>query len=192
MQIKCPYNIKLAEANNKKIVFLDIDGVIGDWLGRACKTLDLNPEDEGLRGQLKKGIYLDKILGITQEEMWAKIDKEGSAWWEEIELLPWANELHDLLKESSDLAILTAPSDCPCSSYGKQVWAKKYFPDTPIFIGKEKHLCSHSNAILVDDSDKNIKVFSKKGKVFQWPNQYLILDEEIKLNDLLKELKEML
>ena len=34
--------------------------------------------------------------------MWPMIDKEGEQWWENLEKLPWADDLINLLKKESD------------------------------------------------------------------------------------------
>jgi len=68
------------EKKDSKSIYLDIDGVIGDWLKRCCETLGLDPEDDETRKRLKNEDRTYSIAGVSEVEMWKKIDADGTEW----------------------------------------------------------------------------------------------------------------
>jgi len=173
-------------------IFLDLDGVVVDWLGGSCKVTGLDIEEKDARKKLKNNDRIYNILGITEKEMWKKIDATEN-WWEDLEILPWGKKLYKVLSEVGHVCFLTSPSESSNSFSGKSKWIKNYFPKAKFLIGEAKEFCAAPNSILVDDSGHKIDTFREwKGNAFLWPNQYRIMDNEIDIDDTIKELLEQI
>jgi len=192
--------IRTASENNKKLrIMLDMDGVMSDWLKGCCEVCDLDSNDESFRNDTKAGIEVPDIKSnnITQERMWSKIVEIGSSWWKGLDVLPWANDIHELISKHGEIAFLTSPGNLnkfpesvaeACK--GKMEWIYKYFKETPAILCQAKYLCASPNSILIDDSAKKVDEFIEYGgKAFLWPNQYKLMDGEVEIGDTLKRLE---
>lgn len=143
--------------------FLDLDGVIVDFIGGVCKAHNVpNPwlkkEYKGLWGAEEMfGIDKSKFWGIMDEDFWANLE--------------WTKEGKDILALVEDcfgkenVIILTTPCDTEGGVNGKVKWIKKNLPDysKQFLIGFKKHFCANKNVVLVDDCDKNIIDFRREG-----------------------------
>ena len=194
ISIKDGQKIILGKKNkNKEIfIFLDIDGVIGNWLQNVCNTFDIDLNDEDLRNKLKNGEKIENYIEGGEDKMWEEIDKKGSEWWEDMELFPWSRTLRNKLKKEGKVCLLTSPPRNPEATVGKINWIKKHFKDTNNFlIGKNKYFCASPKSILIDDSEKKINKFEEAGgNIFLWPNSLEILDGKVKIEELYKEVME--
>ncbi len=191
IKIKDPKRIITAKRKKNIICWLDLDGVICYWLKSAANTLGIDLRRSDIRQQLKDGKRMESFVG-GDSKMWTKIDAEGEAWWENIEKLPWADDLINLLKkETKDLSFLSSPSNSPTCYSGKIKWVQKNYPkmDRDVFIGCKKYRCASSDSLLIDDTAKECKKFRENGgHVFEWPNVLSIIDGEIKIEDVLSDL----
>jgi len=182
--------MKIIDLNKKEInIFLDLDGVICNWLSAAAKTFNIDDSDPKIRDFLKSGKDIDELV---KGDIWQLIDKEGEDWWTNLEIFPWTHKLvNSLRKESSNFAFLTSPSNNPICCSGKTKWIKKHFGEQfkDFIITSKKYLCASKNSILIDDLDKNISKFKKYGGyTYLWPHSYRFLDKEIDVNDTIKDL----
>lgn len=186
---------KIIIANNKKITdlrcFLDIDGVVSFWEKAACKSCQIDIEDKEIRNKLKSGTRLETLVG-GERKLWDIIDKEGIEWWENIEKLPWADDLVNLVKkEINDFCFLSSPSNNPLCAAGKIKWLRKHYGDKfkDFLIGRNKHLCASDISLLIDDSLEKTKKFRKYGgHVFDWPSALKLIDNDINVEDVLSDL----
>ena len=166
-------------------IFIDLDGVLANWYKAMFDTMGMNINSHSsFRDALKSGKMLDEINGFDEDDMWDKINSIGPSWWENIEILPWAKELHDAMQELGDVAFLTSPSknaqSAAISSYGKFLWVDKHFGEMKnCIITWAKHFCANNNTILIDDSSKKVAMFLDYGGfAYKWPNQLRIADGE--------------
>lgn len=198
MIIKDPNQIKIARGkkNKKKeglVILCDLDGVMCFWEKAAAETLGIDLEDEKIREEIKNGRRMESYVG-GDSAMWSKIDKEGEKWWEDIEMFPWGKDLYEMLKSKSDyFCFLTSPSNSPICAAGKTKWLTKHFGDDfkDFLIGRNKEYCASSRSLLVDDAKNKIKKFRDfGGHAFHWPSALRILDEEIKIEDVMKDLED--
>ena len=122
--------------------------------------------------------------------MWKKIDEAGVEFWENLDLFPWTKRLISEVKKKTDLlCFLTAPSNNPNSTIGKMSWIKKHFKDIDFLIGQKKYYCASNNALLIDDSEKKIKLFEDHGgHVFLFPNDLKLLEGEIDIDETIEKL----
>ena len=186
---------KIIMANKKKDklrISLDLDGVMVYWEKAAAEICGIDYEDDKIREELKNGKRLEKFVG-GDEKMWPMIDKKGESWWEDLEKLPWADDLIKMLKkETKDLFFLSSPSKSPICYSGKIKWVLKNYPDMDrsVFLGCKKHLLANPNILLVDDTVKKVKEFRKYGgHAFLWPHPISIIDGDLKIEDILEDLK---
>ena len=200
VNIQGPDKICIARKSEKKLrIFVDMDGVMSNWLKGCCEVCKIDSNSKEFRDATKDGIEVPDIKSnnITQAEMWDKIVQIGSSWWKELDLLPWANKLHDMISKHGEVAFLSSPGNLnkfpesvaeACK--GKMEWIYKYFKDTPPILCQAKYLCASPNSILIDDSAKKVDEFIEYGgKAFLWPNQYSLMDGEIDLDETLEELE---
>lgn len=174
-------------------VAVDLDGVLAYWEKAAAETCGVDYKDEKIRQQMKDGKRMETFVG-GDPKMWKMIDAEGEAWWENMEKMPWADDLVDLLKkETKDFFFLSSPSKSPICYSGKIKWVLKNYPkeDRSLFLGCKKHLVANPNVLLVDDTDRKVKEFREYGgHAFKWPCCLSIIDGDIKIEDVLQDLKD--
>jgi hypothetical protein len=187
--------IILSKAKTNLRIFLDLDGVCCFWEKSAAKTLGIDLEDKKIREQVKNGKRLESFVG-GDEVMWPKIDKEGPEWWENLEKLPWADDLIELAKSSGkDFCFLTSPSNNPDCASGKIKWIKKHLGDDfkNFLIGKQKHMCASPNSILIDDDKKKCKKFEDYGgHSFLWPHSLKLIDKDINIDEVINDLRSLI
>lgn len=201
--VKDPNKIIIAkkENKNKTRIFIDIDGVLADWLGKACETCGIDDNDPVVRKLLKDGSMLQDLKDYIkdEDEMWQKIEKEGSDWWRDLELLPWAKKLYNEMDKLGEVAFLTSngniaehTNSASLAAKGKCGWVKKHFNTNSLIIAHDKHFCANDKAILIDDSpDKIEKFIDWGGRGFLWPNQYKLQDKDIDVEDFIKALSDI-
>jgi len=172
---------------------LDIDGCIAYWEKSAAKTCGIDYKNEKIRQQIKDGKRMETFVG-GDSKMWPMIDKEGEAWWENIEKTPWADGLVSLLKKKSkDFFFLSSPSRSPICYSGKIKWVLKNYPkeDRSLFLGCKKHFLANPNVLLIDDTDKKVKKFREYGgHAFKWPCPLALIDGDKNVDDVIEELME--
>lgn len=154
------------------VVFLDADEVLFDFIGGACNAHGIEPET--LQAYRTPGQWdISRPLGelvlgraYSQEEFWLPINHGGSEFWENLALLPWWEELIQLVETYTDnWHIVSAPSRCPTSYMGKVKAFKKVLgQDFDRFIlTPRKHLFAKPNTILIDDRMENVEKFNRAG-----------------------------
>ncbi|MCP4900019.1 MAG: hypothetical protein GY906_23875 [bacterium] len=162
-------------------IFLDLDDVLAEFtmtalrhVGcRACGLEDFNPKHGFDIVAQANAMIVDHPLFIdtgeplfTVKKFWEAIPR--SLWAE----LPRSKEFGFLIVESARLVgrenvcVLTAPIDDPECAAGKMEWMKENLPvwlRNQFLIGSPKHLCASPDALLIDDSDKNVDAFLRAG-----------------------------
>jgi 5'(3')-deoxyribonucleotidase len=114
----------------KALVFLDMDGVIADFVG-GITSLHGRPSpysDPKNFGEF----HMDKIWGMTAEEFWAPLNRINSFdFWANLNPTPEAHDIVDLLSSRygvENVCILTSPTlDSGCVP-GKRAWTERHFP----------------------------------------------------------------
>lgn len=191
IKIKDPKRIIIAKKKKDIKIWLDMDGVVANWLKSAANTLGIDLRRSDIREQIKDGKRMENFVG-GDSKMWPKIDAKGEAWWENMEKLPWADDLINLLKkETKELSFLSSPSNSPICYSGKIKWVKKNYPDMErdLFLACKKYRCASSDSLLIDDTAKKCKKFRENGgHAFEWPNALSIIDGDIDINNVLSDL----
>lgn len=143
------------------IVYLDMDGVLVDFVGGALKLFN-KP-----KSILKPAEYhLEKLFGITTDEFWERIDAEGESFWTNLEVYPHTSKLISMVEEYADeWHICTAPAFHPNSFSGKVKTLHKLFGRKfrNFVITPHKQLLANNKSVLIDDSDHKCKKFIAAG-----------------------------
>ena len=139
-------------------IFLDVDGVLVDFVAGAAKVVGFDPA-------VVDHYDFYAAVGHTSDSFWRKIDAAGADFWADLESFPWATELHNVCKAVAPTTLLSAPSADPSSAHGKKLWINKEFG--PCFkqylLGVDKTACAAPNKVLIDDSEHNINAFREAG-----------------------------
>lgn len=157
---------------NKPIVYLDIDGVIANFVSAALSALNITtytiPPNEP---------NMEKWSGvnITTKEFWKAIDKTNEDFWFNIPKYDYSDELVKLCHSYGEVFFLTSPSRNPACLSGKMMWIKRYFPRMArnIVLTPAKYLCAAPNRVLIDDTEtKCDKFIQYGGSTILFPQPY--------------------
>lgn len=152
---------------NELKCFLDMDGVLANFLGAACKVHN-RPLPYVLDPTCRGVFDIETIWGMTNDEFWKPIDQLGISFWNGLEKTGEADEIVDLLTNRfgvSNVCLLTAPSDDPSCVIGKKLWINKHYPQFKkrVLFTTAKEFLAGPTRVLVDDSDSNIEKFFADG-----------------------------
>ena len=145
-------------------IYLDVDGVLVNWVKGAASLFGKTEADVYANWE-PQNFDVAPPLGITEDELWEKIDAAGMDWWADLELMPWAKDLYQECLSLAPVYFLTSPSYHWSSAAGKLVWFQKFTGNKHFrnyLIGPPKERCSLEGSVLIDDADRNISAFTKK------------------------------
>ena len=144
------------------MIYVDSDSTTHNW-HKACCELFNHPyifDDPKFTCKTTDG------LGLTNKQLWEKIDSQKEKFWSEMEPLPWFEDLIKLVNQYDEWRFLTSPSLSCYAASGKVLWFQKYFGKhfkKYIITPKEnKPLLAYHN-VLIDDMDENCELFTKAG-----------------------------
>jgi len=159
-------------------VFLDMDGVLVDFIGKTLVAYrdhrsglvpDGASEDpfdsiEFINSWPAGEWDVAKILGMDDNDFWEMIHtwNDGN-FWRGLNTYTWSRELVDAATKIGTVRLLTSPSNHPTSYSGKKITRDTYFPEVPMFLCKEKYLLAASDRLLIDDNDRNVEKFREAG-----------------------------
>lgn len=144
-------------------VFLDMDGVLTDFVGGVCRALG------------KTNPYPKETRDYTFWNAWPDIStKDVNAYctfdfWQNLE---WVYDGRDILKAIMDtlglggIYLLTKPMPNPESPTGKWLWIYDNLPvylERTIITQAPKSLLARPGTLLIDDNDENIDEFIAAG-----------------------------
>ena len=147
-------------------IFLDMDGVLTDFIGAALRV---HNRDDALLNWPRGERDVPKVLGISRNQYWKKIDALGSDFWANLAPYPWFDELIEMVREIALFTILTTSSLAPSCLDGKVRWLYEKFPKVDrrrfreFIIGEQKHLLAQPGRLLIDDAEPNVDAFAAHG-----------------------------
>lgn len=153
-------------------IILDVDEVLADFTNAACKIHGIQRaalEDYRLPGVWEINETVCKLANsssLTKEDFWPPIDRAGDEFWAKLELLPWADELLELVTAyTDDWHLVTSPSLNSSSYNGKVRWIQKHFGShfDRFSIHPHKHLYANQNTVLIDDRQETVEKFIAHG-----------------------------
>lgn len=144
----------------KHTLFLDMDGVVADFVGGCAEIVGYRLDDYGV-------YYPDND--------WAKIQKHQRLF-RSLSKFPNGDKMVHLARRFRDelnwkLLFLTAiphSNDFPWAIIDKIEWAKEHYPDIPVHFGpysREKYKHCKTNDVLVDDRIDNCSDWKKAGGI---------------------------
>lgn len=158
--------VTLPSPETHKIIYLDMDGVLCDFVGAACRLLGVEePRWDGL------DYCLASKLGMDPATFCSELVYREPKFWETIDPYPWKDELIQEAMKFERVAVVTSPAGDPECYSGKFNWLKQHFPESVShsYSAKVSHvLCCQKDlmrpdGVLVDDSIDNIERFEKAG-----------------------------
>lgn len=142
---------------NKPQVFLDLDGVIVDFMTNAYKRAGLAFD---YKGHHQWQMDLSCFPG-TEGQFWESLTP---AFWEGLPLTKEGPEILRWLKPYKP-TILTAPTRNSATS--KLKWIRKnlpeYYHEKRYLIGPGKVACARAGAILIDDKEETCDLWNEAG-----------------------------
>ena len=149
---------------SERIVFVDLDGVAADFVGHARTVFPAIPTEE----QWPLGVYdVAKILGISDADFWTAIHALGEDWWASMPAYPWLDRLMSGASSCGRVVVLSSPARHHGSVAGKVRWLQRHlgadFRDYVLTPAKHKHLLAGAGRILVDDLERNVDGFRRRG-----------------------------
>lgn len=172
-------------------IFLDLDGVMCDWLTPACKLCNINIKDGVIRHELKSGKFLQHLM--LEQTMWDAVIGAGPGFWANLEPFPWMNRLWDTLNKLGEVCILSSTSHISAAGMGKMQWIENHLKTKNFLLGPAKKFCARKGSILIDDTRHRVQEFiDHGGDAFHWPNQFAIEDGNISLEETFNNLIEII
>ena len=153
-------------------LFLDMDGVLCDFFGRALQV----HEKQELAESWPPGEWdMPSVIGVSKTQFWKQIKKRRD-FWRTLRPTPEFERLI-ALADSIDPAwhIASSPAHHVGSASGKLWWLQKHIDKgfRRFLLGPSKHLLAGTGRVLVDDSDRNIEEFCAAGGIgVLWPQPW--------------------
>ena len=143
-----------------RIIFLDMDGVLCDFAGGVAALFNKPSPQAGDPSQ-----PLHEYIGVPKGLMWSRIGESGEKLWENLEPMPWANDLVALARSAGNIMIATSPSLQAASLSGKLSWLQRRFGAKfrDYVISSHKYLLARPQHILVDDTLKHVETVRQAG-----------------------------
>jgi len=149
-------------------ILLDLDGVVVDFVGGACKAHGRSsPYAAGPpSSDLAECYWMPDLWEMPIDEFWKPM--EDPKFWEGLEFMPDGLEILKACEEvvgKENVCLLTNPTKGSGPVVGKINWIEENLPEyrDRNLIGKPKEFCAHAGSVLVDDSNHNIDTFEEAG-----------------------------
>lgn len=151
----------IAASKPKPMVFLDMDGVIADYLGAVHKLMG-EPKRLWKGHEIHYAYYLD-------EDYFVKQLNEEDGFWDKMKPTPAAALIVQLLLVHTDLYIVSDPKHC-YDWNAKVRWMAKNFniKESRIILTPHKHLLAAPGRLLIDDFLFNTKKWTDHGGIAHW------------------------
>ena len=153
-------------------VFLDVDGVLADFVGGTCKLYDHTPEIVTIYDYWH-------LLGLSSEQVWDGITATGGGFWSGLDAYPWCHDLKEYCDSFANTTLLTAPPKArrhhQSMLMGRTDWIHNKFGDnfTRYFVGAHKEEMAGPNSLLIDDMQANCeKWVAAGGHAVLFPQQW--------------------
>jgi 5'(3')-deoxyribonucleotidase len=149
----------------KTKVFLDMDGVLVDFVSGACAAHGMpNPyKVDPIKSRGEWGI--EALLGVSPAMFWKPL---GFEFWANLDWMPDGREILkqvEFFVDIENICILTSPCDTPGCIDGKREWIKNNIPEyrKQILVGAAKQFVAGPGKVLIDDYQNNTDKFIDHG-----------------------------
>ena len=142
------------------VVFLDLDGVLVDFVRGALKHHgwhDLDPEQVPWKFWEAKG--------LTESEFWATL---GTDFWASLEWMPDGQEILNVIERQAgrpNVFLCSSPCLTPGCTSGKARWVEMHLPQYArrLLLTDQKYVFAGPGRVLVDDYDHNLQRWASAG-----------------------------
>jgi 5'(3')-deoxyribonucleotidase len=144
------------------MIFLDMDGVLADFVGAVFKMYKHKPVT---KRHWKSGQGLDDILDVPMRDIVHEIKIRGRSFWFGLKPLPVGRKIATwLFQHQYKPVILSSPTDFPECVAWKIDWLNTHYPNlTERVWTDQKHLLAGTNRILIDDLSQNCRNWNGYG-----------------------------
>lgn len=144
-----------------KNIFLDLDGVLCDWVRGVARLYGKSFTQE----DICHWAHATELVGITDKQLWD--DLADDDFWANLPLTKEFGFFMNLIQPViEDVCILTSPGPFGGLS-GKQRWIERHLPyfwdRKQYLVGPAKDWCAGPGKLLIDDSDSNIQTWRLQG-----------------------------
>lgn len=144
----------------KPVLFLDLDGVLVDFVGGALAHHGRHLPMHAVRWNFPEQVGFAKDCPT----FWNTL---GHDFWANLEWTPEGKSVVKVAEEifADNVVIMTSPCDTPGAVEGKIAWIKKNMPKyrRRFFVGPPKALAASPSKILCDDHEGNVDQFLAEG-----------------------------
>lgn len=144
-------------------IFLDVDGVLADWVGACAGLFGRDPATLDWSQSSDMAV----ALGVSTNTMWRRIDGVGPSFWAGLDPYPWTMELWERARDVAPTVLLTSPSHHPSSLDGKLRWMNRVLgggkPFRDFLVGPRKEFCASPGSLLIDDRASMCRLFREHG-----------------------------
>ncbi len=150
-------------------IYLDVDGVCADLIRPGLRAIGLDPEATLARWRVEHPgeFYPEALVGMPLGEFFLHLDRLGAPFWAGLEPYTWFPDLYHRLGEFGHVMFLTATTGFPDCLAGKYQWLISFFGERFVdcIFTQHKERLAHERAVLIDDSDQNIRRFRARGGI---------------------------
>ena len=148
-----------------RVVFVDMDGVLCDFVGSACRALGVERPDPW-----PAGVYdMVEVLGLkSMSEMW-RACRPQHEFFAHLDWMPDGKAIWATVRELVDPArifILSMPSHEPGSWSGKVQWVRRHLGGGQVarmVLCENKRLLSSAGSLLIDDRAETVEKWGWEG-----------------------------
>lgn len=145
--------------------FLDVDELLAAWVQGALRLHEL--PDPYIEASSWGNYNIVDLVGWSDRaaEFFEPMTEE---FWAELEPTPFAEDVVGAVIDAfgpDHVCLLTKPVLTAGCETGKRRWIERHFPRfrRQYLIGPPKAMCAGPDALLVDDSDRNVDEFIARG-----------------------------
>lgn len=152
-------------------VFLDMDGVLVDFVGGLHKALGVAYDPKSYPYEASKYDMFEDLCAktngqVSMDNLYRACD--AVEFWSELDWDPAGQEILETIMsvfDWRDVCICTSPMSNPDAWKGKVIWLNRHLPEAKhiTIMTAPKHLLAKPGHILIDDKDTNITNFKKYG-----------------------------
>lgn len=157
-----------------KKIFLDMDGVIVDFIGGVLKKYGLNQ----LSNPTEWDFNYREDFGCSCADFWEGLTDE---FWRDLEFTKEAVDIFELFhsRDLMDRVCLFSKPPGDIGFKGKAQFIKnnlrQMYNEGQFMLGFNKNWCARPDALLIDDNESNCREFEKAGgKSFLFPRPWNI------------------
>lgn len=147
-------------------IFLDMDGVVADFVSGAIEAAGLPLTHD----RVDRWNFFEPYM--SAEEFWKRIH-DTYEFWAGLDPYPWAQELVDLCKQYGEVIFLSDSSHDDDAPSGKVKWLRRHGflneDSSNYMLGRHKELLCFRDHVLIDDSPANC---SKWGNNILFPQKW--------------------